>query len=101
MLLSGYAVLASFAYGVIMDLWFWPFGTGYGTGLSFVAGDPVADNVRRFLAFHLATSMGWDVARAVTLVVMMVVLGRPVLAALRRTSQRAAFDHRATFESAP
>ena len=96
-LLSVYAVVASFAYGAVMDLWFWPFGTGYGTGLSFVAGDPVLRNLRRFLAFHAATSLGWDAARAVTLVAMLVVLGRPVLGALRRAAHRAAFDHHAVF----
>lgn len=90
-LLAGYGVLASLAYGLAMDLWFWPFGTTYGGGLSFVAGDPVTENLRRFWAFHLATSMGWDAVRAASLVVMTVVLGHPVLAALRRAAERGHF----------
>jgi len=41
--------------------------------------------------YSLATSLGWDVGRAVTTAVGVVILGRPVLAALRRTAARAAF----------
>jgi len=91
-MLGVYGVVAGYAYGLVMDLWFWPFATSSGNGLSFVAGDPVLSNLRRFWAFHVATSLGWDTARAISIIVMTVVLGRPVLAALRRASQRAAFD---------
>lgn len=97
--LGAYAVVASFAYGLAMDLWFWPFGASSGTALSFVAGDSPARNLRRFAAFHVATSMGWDVGRAVSMIVMIAVLGRPVLAALRRVADRAAFDTPAQFDT--
>ena len=96
-LLGAYAVVAAYTYGLVMDLWFWPFGSAYGSGLSFVAGDPVGENLRRFWAFHLVTSMGWDTGRAISLVVMCAVAGRPVLSALRRAARRAAFDAQAVF----
>ena len=86
-----YGAAAAFAYGLLMNLSFWPFTLGTGTGLSFVPGDPVADNLRRFLLFTGATSLGWDVGRAVTTAVGVTVLGPGVLAALRRTATRAAF----------
>ena len=43
------------------------------------------------LLFSLVTSMGWDVVRAVTNVVLIVLLGPAVLAVLRRTARRASF----------
>jgi len=91
-MLGAYGVVAGYLYGLVMDLWFWPFGTAYGNGLSFVSGDPITANLRRFWAFHVATSLGWDTMRALSIVAMTAVLGRPVLAALRRASTRAAFD---------
>jgi energy-coupling factor transport system substrate-specific component len=36
--------------------------------------------------------MGFDLTRAATCAAMVLVLGRPVLAALRRASRRAAFE---------
>lgn len=90
-LLVGYGAVTGLAFGVLMNLSFWPFQLGAGTALSFVAGDPVLENLRRFLVFSAATSLGWDVGRAVTTAVGLALLGRPVLLALRRVSARAAF----------
>ena len=90
-LLAGYAVVAGVLYGAVLNLWFWPFGTSGGTTVSFVPGDAVIDNARRFVAFHLATSLGFDIPRAVTNLVLVLALGRPVIAALRRASRRVAF----------
>ena len=44
------------------------------------------------VAFDLATSLGFDIPRAVTTAVLVAVTGRPVLLALRRATRRAAFD---------
>lgn len=90
-MLAAYAVVGGLLYGAVLNLWFWPFGTNAGTTVSFVPGDAVADNLRRFLAFHFATSLGFDIPRAVTNLVLVLALGGPVLAALRRASRRAAF----------
>jgi energy-coupling factor transport system substrate-specific component len=97
-LLAAYGVVASYAFGLAMNLWFWPF-VSTGTSVSFVAGDGVIDNLGRFWAFHLATSLGWDTGRAISVVVMMIVLGRPVLAALRRVAVTAAFEAPVEFEA--
>jgi energy-coupling factor transport system substrate-specific component len=90
-LLAAYGAVAGLAYGLVMNLWFWPFGGGYGTGLSYVPGDPVLSNLHRFWAFHLATSLAWDLPRAASNVVLVLLAGRPVLGALRRAARRAAF----------
>lgn len=95
-LLAGYAVLACLAYGMLLNFWFWPF-VGSTTVFQFVPGAGVLSNLHRFVAFDLATSLGFDIPRAVTNAVLIIVLGRPVLAALRRGSRRAAFDAPVSF----
>jgi energy-coupling factor transport system substrate-specific component len=89
-LLAGYGAVAGLAYGLVMDMWFWPFGTS-GTELHFVAGAPVAENLRRFWAFHVASALGFDIPRAIGNVALVLVAGPPVLAALHRAARRAAF----------
>lgn len=90
-MLAAYGVVVGLAYGLLLNLWFWPWAAGLDPGLSFVAGDPVGANLARYLAFDLATSMGWDLARAATNAVLMVLAGPAVLRSLRRASRRAAF----------
>jgi energy-coupling factor transport system substrate-specific component len=97
-LLAAYGAVASLAYGLALNLWFWPFGSSAGSRVSFVPGAPLAENLRRFWAFDLTTSLGYDIPRAATTAVLVVALGRPVMAALRRASRRAAFDTPARFD---
>jgi energy-coupling factor transport system substrate-specific component len=99
-LLTVYGAIAAFAYGLAMNLWFWPFAVGVDTSLSFVAGDPLVENLVRFLLFTAATSMAWDAGRAITTVVLLAAFGPPVLAALRRAARRAAFGERPRFAPA-
>lgn len=93
--LAAYAAVAGLGYGLVMNLSWWPFQLGGGTALSFVAGAGPADNLHRFLLYSLGTSLGWDLGRAITTALGVAVVGRPVLAILRRAATRAAFapDH--------
>lgn len=91
-MLALYAAVAGLAYGLALNLSFWPFALGGETAISFVAGDAVLDNLRRFIAFSLATSLGFDIPRAVVTAGLVLLTGRPLLRALRRASRRAAFD---------
>jgi energy-coupling factor transport system substrate-specific component len=90
-LLAGYGAVAALAYGFLTNFWFWPF-VGTGTSYAFVAGASVVANLHRYLFFDLTTSLGFDLTRAATCVVLTMVLGRPVLAALRRAARRAVFE---------
>jgi energy-coupling factor transport system substrate-specific component len=92
--LAVYGVVAGLAYGLLLD--FWPV-TSSGTQFSFVAGDSVIANLQRFWGFYLTTSLGWDIPRAVTTAVLILVVGRPVLNALRRMTRKAAFGAPVTF----
>lgn len=84
-MLAGYGVVASYLFGLLLNLWFWPFAVGAGTGISYVPGAPLATNLGSFLLYSLLTSTaGWDTLRAVTTVIGIAVVGRAVLASLRR-----------------
>jgi energy-coupling factor transport system substrate-specific component len=100
-LLAAYGVVAGLAYGLVMDMWFWPFATSSNSQLHFVAGAPVVENLRRFWAFHLTSALGFDIPRAVSNALLVLVAGAPVLAALRRAARRAAFDSSPVFRSPP
>lgn len=91
-LLAAYGVVAGLLYGLALNLSFWPFALGGETGLSFVAGDPLLDNLWRFISFTLVTSLGFDLPRAAVTAVLVLLTGRPLLRALRRAARRAAFD---------
>lgn len=91
-LLAAYGVVAAYGFGLAVNLWFWPFVTGADGALSFVPGAEVLTNLRRFLAFTLATSTwGWDTGRALTTAAGILVLGPALLLTLRRASRRGAF----------
>lgn len=97
-LLAAYGVLAAYAYGLLMNLSYWPFAVGSGTQLSYVPGAPILDNLHRFVVFTLVTSTaGWDTGRALTNAVAIALVGPAVLVALRRAARRAAFDAPVTF----
>ena len=97
LLLAAYGVVSALVYGLLTNFWFWPFFGGATTTYSFVPGLGTLANLHRFIFFDLTTSMGFDLTRAVTCAVMVLVLGRPVLAALRRASRRAAFEPQMDF----
>ena len=91
-LLAGYSVVVAYAFGALMNLWFWPFAIGSDTAVSYLPGGPLGENLRRFMVFTLTTStLTWDTVRAVTNVVAVLVLGRPVLGTLRRARRTATF----------
>lgn len=91
------AVLAVFAaawgvlFGALMNLWFWPFtapGVEADAGLYWSPGLGVMETVRRYAAFYMVTSLGFDVTRAIGNVLLLVVFGGPVLRLLERYRSR-------------
>lgn len=95
-LLCAYGVAASYAFGLVMNLWFWPFAVGAGTGISYEPGAPLPQNLTSFLLYTLVTSTAtWDTLRAITTVLGIVLVGRAVLSALRRAKPVVAAPGRA------
>ncbi|MFF0340459.1 ECF transporter S component [Kribbella sp. NPDC004875] len=90
-LLAAYSLVSGVLYGVIMNLWFWPYAT-FGGNFSFVPGDDLTENLHRYLLFVVATSLGWDIPRGILSAVLVLTLGRPILNAFRRTARKAAFE---------
>ena len=86
-----YGIFASLIFGLLMDLQFWPWALGSQTQLSYVPGASIAMNLHRFLIYHFASSMAWDVPRAFVTSVLTVITGPAVLFAMRRTKRRASF----------
>lgn len=98
-LLALYGAVTGLLYGGVMNLWFWPFldGRSAPAGASFVPGDPATENLRHYAAFYLATSLGYDLPRAVLTAALVLVVGGRVLTTLRRAVRRANFDAKAEF----
>ncbi|MEV4192831.1 ECF transporter S component [Streptomyces toxytricini] len=97
-MLAAYGFAGSFAYGTVMNLQGWVLLQGMGQGISFHPGDPVGANLARFLAYCAATSLGWDLGRAVLTVVLTLLLGGTLLKALRRATRKAAFEAPVSFD---
>ena len=86
-----FGVFAAGAFGILMDLQFWPWALGSNTQLSYIPGGSIAENLSRFMTFHFASAMAWDIPRAIFTSVLIAFTGPSVLSALRRTYTRAAF----------
>lgn len=96
-ILAVLGALWGFLYGVIINLWFWPFAVGP-AAQSIEANASIWPLIQRFTAYYLATSLVWDLARALGNAIMLVAFGRPTLRALRRFRHRFAFTYTVTPE---
>jgi energy-coupling factor transport system substrate-specific component len=79
-------------FGAVMNIWFWPFATGP-AGQYWEPGISLLQIVQRYAAFYVATSLVWDVARAVGNVALTLALGLSTLRALRRFQARFTFEY--------
>lgn len=105
-LLVAFGVFAAYAFGFMMNMWFWPFITGAATGtasgVAYVPGAPVPENLHRFIVFTVLTSsLGWDTGRAITNAAAIIILGPSILAVLRRAVRRANFGADVNFSPIP
>ena len=89
--LASYGAVSAFAYGWLMDFAFWPFALGVYGELSWRPGAGALENLHTFVLYNLASSMGWNAGRALTNIMVVVLLGPGVLLVLRRAARRAVF----------
>lgn len=89
-LLALYGAFSSFLFGALMDLQLWPWLLGTDTQLSYSPGASIASNLERFIVFHFATAMAWDLPRAVITATLIAISGRAILSSLRRAQRRLA-----------
>ena len=90
LLLITYAIFSSFTYGALMTMWNWPYLAGTGTQLSYVAGDNITANLSRFIQYEVVTGgLVWDLGRAITTSVLLLLTGSALIATLKRAATRA------------
>jgi energy-coupling factor transport system substrate-specific component len=90
-LLALFSLLWGILYGAVMNVYFWPFIAGQ-AALSWQPGAGWQAALTRYLAFYLATSLLWDLARGLGNVVFMLAVGLPVLRTLVRFRTRFHFE---------
>ena len=90
-LLAAWGFVSAFVYGWLMDFAFWPFALGPATQFSFDPTASALENLRTFALFNLATSMAWNLGRALTSVVLIVLVAPGLLHVLRRAARTASF----------
>ena len=78
-------------YGVIINIYFWPFAMGP-SAQTWMPGVGLGETLSRYGVFYIATSLAWDVTRAVGNAALILLLGAPTLRALNRFRRRFYFE---------
>lgn len=94
-ILTVFGAFWGLAFGLLMNLWFWPFsapGAGAEASLYWVPGAGAMDALERYGRFYLVTSLGFDLFRAAGNVVLVLLLGGPILRLLERYRQRFSWE---------
>ncbi len=81
-----------FLYGVIMNLWSWPYFVDpvgqYGSqGISTI------ELISRYTSYYLLSSFFWDLSRAFGTALLLFAFGIPILSVLRRFLHKLTFQH--------
>jgi energy-coupling factor transport system substrate-specific component len=84
-------------YGAIMNIYFWPYAMGPAEQ-TWAPGTGLIESLNHYAVFYLVTSLGWDLARAVGNVLLLLILGAPVIRALERFRRRFYYETH-TFDS--
>ena len=73
-------------YGMIMNLYFWPFVTG------FQPTNNIADALRRYATYYAITSLWWDLGRAIGNGALILLVGGAAIRVLERFNGRFQFE---------
>ncbi|MFJ6825902.1 ECF transporter S component [Streptomyces niveus] len=99
-LLAVYGGLSGFLFGFLLNLFFWPFPLAPNSSIAYLPGLRFTEQWQRYVAFDLATSLGWDTGRAVTNIVCVTLAGPAVLTVFRRAARKARFQAPVHFRTA-
>jgi energy-coupling factor transport system substrate-specific component len=92
-MLAGWGLVLGFAFGVLMNVYFWPYVFSPGQSeMYWQPGLPLGETLRRYAVFYAVTSLWWDIARAVGNFVLLLLFAAPVVRLLRRFQQRFFFE---------
>lgn len=89
--LAAYGFASGYLFGVVINLWSWPFVAG-GSELGWVPQQGALENLGHYAAYYVSTSLVWDTFRAVGNAALVLIAGRPLLAALDRAARRMRLD---------
>lgn len=89
-LLTSFGVLWGLLYGVLTNLYFWPFFAGE-AALRYQPGEGLHVALTHYTAFYLASSLWWDLLRGAGTAFLLLVLGQPAIRALARFRDRYQF----------
>lgn len=85
-LLAGFGVFWGLLYGLIMNLYSWPFIMGSAAG---GVGEPgLWQGLLRYMTYYVTTSLVWDLVRSAGNGVLLLALGMPAVRALMRFRDR-------------
>ncbi|MCC6453361.1 MAG: ECF transporter S component [Caldilineaceae bacterium] len=92
LLLALLGALWGLVYGVVINLWFWPYAVG-SADQYWTPGLGLVTTVQRYALFYVTTSLAWDSMRAIGNALMILAFGGAILRVLRRFHARFAFTY--------
>lgn len=92
LVLAAVGAALGFAYGAVMDVWDWTVYYRGAAGFGWAPGLGPAEALRRFGTFYAVTSALYDTFRAAGNALLVLLVGAPLLAALRRLRLRMGFE---------
>ncbi|MFJ5724573.1 ECF transporter S component [Streptomyces sp. NPDC093149] len=92
LVLAVYGSLSGYLFGFLLNLSFWPFSLDPNSSIAYLPGLPFTEQFQRYIAFDLATSLGWDTGRAVTNFICITLAGPAVLTVFSRAARKARFQ---------
>ena len=87
-LLAAFGLVSGFAYGAILNLWWWPFaapGAEADLGLYWSPSLSAAESLQHYARFYLVTSLWYDAFRALANAALILLIGAPLLRTLDRS----------------
>ncbi len=91
-LLIAFGALWGFLYGLIINIWFWPFAGG-AAQQSWQPGQGLMAALQHYAVFYIATSLVWDAFGALGNAALIAFFGPPTLRTLLRFKQRFTYVH--------
>lgn len=91
--LAVWGLLLGFAFGVLMNVYFWPYVfSPTQSEMYWQSGLGLGETLRRYVVFYAFTSLWWDLPRAAGNFVLLLLFAAPVLRLLRRFQRRFFFE---------
>ena len=88
LVLASYSLIAGFAIGWLLNLWFWPVSTSGVAGIGYDPSVTGIDLVMRWVSFSLITSLSFDIPRALLTATLVALVASPVLRVIRRATRQ-------------